>query len=384
MASSATVVGLLAVACMATSTPAQSAPAAAAAPTASTGPASRVVNGVSANRSATPWFVMLRITSGNQEYLCGGTAISNRWIVTASHCVYGMTRAELNASRAVVNPTDLYTDTKSRSVGWKRVVTHPYFDLGANRNDVALIETSRSLNTRTLPYSAQDVAPEYGASLKVFGLGATKSGGFPSRSLRMGSVRDLAGAAGECGGYLEQYDATAMLCAGTQSGKVDACQGDSGGPLTGWAGRRTLVGIVSWGYGCASASFPGVYTRVSSYANWIAGTTGIAGSAAAVQTHGPAEVRSARPCATGACTSTRTKPLRVVVNNIGDETGAWRITANRVKVSKSAGTLRPNGSTKVSVRPKSGKPACGRVKVRVGSQVVSSFKVRVNGGRCSR
>lgn len=326
---------------------------------------------------------MLRITSGNQEFLCGGTAISNRWIVTAAHCVYGMTKTEISQSKAVVNPTDLYTDTKSRTVGWKRALAHPSFDLGTNRHDVALIETTKSLNTRTMPYTAGHVAPAYGTSLKVFGLGATKSGGFPSRNLRMGAVRDLAGPENTCGGYQEQYDSAAMLCAGTQSGRVDACQGDSGGPLTGWAGRRTLVGIVSWGYGCASPEFPGVYTRVSTYASWIEANTGVPGSTAGVESQGPAEVRSTRPCAPGKCAITRSNPLKVSVNNLGDQSGSWKITTKRLKVSKATGTLQPNATTRITVRPKSGKRSCGRIKVQVGTHVVSNFKVRVNGGSCS-
>jgi secreted trypsin-like serine protease len=67
-----------------------------------------------------------------------------------------------------------------------------------------------------------------------------------------------------------------MLCAGYREGGVDACQGDSGGPLMAKVSSvPTLVGIVSWGRGCALKLKYGVYTRVTTYAGWIKTSTGI-------------------------------------------------------------------------------------------------------------
>jgi len=60
--------------------------------------------------------------------------------------------------------------------------------------------------------------------------------------------------------------ADTMVCYG-EAGR-DSCQGDSGGPIVGGV-NNTLVGIVSWGYGCARAGYPGVYTEVSKYIDWI-------------------------------------------------------------------------------------------------------------------
>ena len=70
-----------------------------------------------------------------------------------------------------------------------------------------------------------------------------------------------------CGGRITD----GQVCAGYRQGTMDSCQEDSGGPLvvsggpTGW----TQIGVVSWGAGCAQPGAYGVYTRVSSYIDWI-------------------------------------------------------------------------------------------------------------------
>ncbi|KAK7814571.1 hypothetical protein U0070_005874 [Myodes glareolus] len=92
-------------------------------------------------------------------------------------------------------------------------------------------------------------------------------------SLRWGQVKLI----GNCSKfYPTRYHEKEMQCAGTEDGSIDACKGDSGGPLVCQdVNDVTYVwGIVSWGENCGKPEFPGVYTRVANYFDWISNYVG--------------------------------------------------------------------------------------------------------------
>ena len=78
----------------------------------------------------------------------------------------------------------------------------------------------------------------------------------------------------ECNSTYANYDGITenMICAGVPGGGKDACQGDSGGPLV---VGGLLVGIVSWGIGCAEADYPGVYSNVAPLRSFVTEQTGV-------------------------------------------------------------------------------------------------------------
>lgn len=241
------------------------------------GPTARVVGGnlVDQTATATPWFALLDVKFRSGRGVCGATVIGSQWLLTAAHCVKdGRALASVGGSGAYLNPATF--DDPGPRVKFSRIYIHPKFDIRTMRNDVALIKTATVMETEPIGFAGPKRSPKKGAALEVFGFGS-KSRGHQAVAdvLNSARVSDRAGTKAACGRYGSSYHRVSMLCAGVPSGRSDACQGDSGGPLTTVAGRRLLVGIVSWGDRCGSAKYPGVYTRVSSQAKYITKITGI-------------------------------------------------------------------------------------------------------------
>ena len=124
---------------------------------------------------------------------------------------------------------------------------------------------------KVIPRADASMTVPVGQPLEVTGWGAMSEGGEGSRMLQKVEVPHVDTAVCDAEESYKGKITAGMLCAGYAKGAKDACQGDSGGPLV-WhkAGAGNfLVGVVSWGEGCARESKYGVYTRVTAYADWI-------------------------------------------------------------------------------------------------------------------
>jgi trypsin len=150
---------------------------------------------------------------------------------------------------------------------WRNIVAgtmrpHPSY---ANTDKYDLMIFKIQTSTKVPSVINRDAGnPIAGQSLRVIGFGLTTEGGSASSSLRKVTVPAVSHST--CNQqYSGEIDETSEFCAGV-SGK-DSCQGDSGGPIFDASGKQ--VGVVSWGYGCAQANYPGVYSRVSGALSWI-------------------------------------------------------------------------------------------------------------------
>ncbi|XP_017890446.1 serine protease snake-like isoform X2 [Ceratina calcarata] len=248
-----------------------------------------VIGGSPARQKEFPYMAAIgygNLENGTIHWECGGTLISERFVVTAAHCLFNLNWGEATWIRLGVldlektNKTETYEPQDIRIM---ELIKHPEYKRPSEYHDIAILRLERSatfndwVRPTCLPYSLPPTgkaAPtptamgwgqvEWGGDRSNYLLkvsvsikdhdecNATFTGGITDDKLRFGIVDDW------------------QLCAG-DFGK-DTCQGDSGGPLifenNDYDCMDTLIGVTSLGKFCGGIS-PGVYTRIYHYVPWI-------------------------------------------------------------------------------------------------------------------
>lgn len=225
-----------------------------------------------------------------QSSTCGASFLGDKWVLTASHCVDGVSPQQLKVN---VGEYDI-SNGAEKAKAIKRIYMHADYQLNIELdNDIALIELVDSIDNPSITMVDLAATKQFtidNSTVTVVGWGGRQ--GYQANEGPTSDFPDVLHQVDlqlstneECKNILAQSSTEtfkgiftandigitdAMICAFVPGGGKGSCQGDSGGPLMintneGWQ----QIGIVSWGIGCAAEGFPGVYTRTAVFSDWI-------------------------------------------------------------------------------------------------------------------
>ncbi|XP_041479083.1 uncharacterized protein LOC121426747 isoform X3 [Lytechinus variegatus] len=228
----------------------------------------RIIGGTYAEKGEFPWIGSLQNGDGEQQ--CGASLLNEYWAITAAHCT-GVYSSISFGYLKLDTPTNY-----SVSPPIAQIIDHPNYYSTSGGDDITLIrfEQPVEINDYVRPICLPSATNETRVYRRCYaaGWGTLAFGDVASNDL----LKVLLGIIDndECDQMYGDI-IPSKICAGYKTGGYDSCNGDSGGPLAceGDDGRWHLIGITSYGnLGCGDPGFPGVYTRVSSFLDFISDT----------------------------------------------------------------------------------------------------------------
>ncbi|KAM9128246.1 coagulation factor X-like [Pangshura tecta] len=229
----------------------------------------RITGGSFCHRGRCPWQVFIRNSRGYG--FCGGSLISSRWVVTAAHCL-----EIVKPHHVTVGDFDKHQrEVKEQKIEVQQSWIHPHYDSDNYNGDIALLYLSSDVifNEYALPICLPNpnlatLLTAEGTRGMVSGWGSTYHRGPGTRFLM--KVKLPIVSMETCRQSTAKLITDNMFCAGYAANAHDACKGDSGGPFAvSYHDTWYLLGVVSWGEGCAEERKYGAYTRVANYVPWI-------------------------------------------------------------------------------------------------------------------
>lgn len=237
----------------------------------------RIVGGTEAAVSGNTltYFRWIAVIWRRGQSICGGSHIAPGFIVTAAHCQIQNAIQEFSVRIGAPN------DDSGPAYDIERIWVHPDYEMlsaGDTLNDIAIFEIkdrNPNLDSSIIPLAQDESLPKVDDYVTTAGYGdLAENWSAPLDPNRLRKVDIQVWSTSTCRKIFSSVREESHICAGEAQGNCDSCQADSGGPLRYISEKNgtrmeELVGIVSFGSGCARKGLPGVYVRVAHYLPWI-------------------------------------------------------------------------------------------------------------------